>query len=348
MSDFEKFLALYVLLKLKIVKGKGLIFVRSINRCFRLKLFLERLSINAALLNSELPQNSRSHILKEFNKGVFDYLIATDENFVDEVKKEQEEEEKEEEQEDVEENEEEKDEKKKKGKKGDKEYGVSRGVDFKGVANVINFDFPDTPKNYVHRAGRTARGGKSGNVLSFVRSNDLPLLEQVQSLLKEEGRSIDPFDFNLDIMEGFRYRCTDVFNSVGKPAVQQARIKELKSEILNSKKLRAHFEDNPVDVEMLKHDRSLSSSSKFTHLKHIPLYLQPDVRTAAVLRSAMNKNQSENFRHTKGKRSLAKAMHDPLKSFNFEKPKKVKLNEKEYDELGRKKKYRKKKKRSRF
>ncbi len=39
----------------------------------------------------------------------------------------------------------------------DKEYGVTRGVDFKSVQIVINFDFPRTAKNYVHRIGRTAR-----------------------------------------------------------------------------------------------------------------------------------------------------------------------------------------------
>jgi hypothetical protein len=44
---------------------------------FRAKLFLESFGIRAALLNAELPLNSRSHILASFNKGMFDYLIAT-------------------------------------------------------------------------------------------------------------------------------------------------------------------------------------------------------------------------------------------------------------------------------
>jgi ATP-dependent RNA helicase DDX56/DBP9 len=39
----------------------------------------------------------------------------------------------------------------------DPEYGVTRGVDFKSVQIVINFDFPRTAQNYVHRIGRTAR-----------------------------------------------------------------------------------------------------------------------------------------------------------------------------------------------
>jgi len=50
-----------------------------------LKLFLERFSINTAILNSELPHNSRAHILKQFDKSIFDFLIATDESLEKEI-----------------------------------------------------------------------------------------------------------------------------------------------------------------------------------------------------------------------------------------------------------------------
>lgn len=55
-----------------------LIFVNSVDEAFRLRLFLESFGIRPALLNAELPLNSRSHILATFNRGLFDYLIATD------------------------------------------------------------------------------------------------------------------------------------------------------------------------------------------------------------------------------------------------------------------------------
>ena len=61
------------------MKGKTIIFVNDVDRCYRLKLFLEQFSIKSCVLNSELPLNSRLHIVQEFNKGVYDYIIATDE-----------------------------------------------------------------------------------------------------------------------------------------------------------------------------------------------------------------------------------------------------------------------------
>jgi ATP-dependent RNA helicase DDX56/DBP9 len=74
----DKFLIFYVLLKLRLLLGKSLVFVNTIERCFQLKLFLERLSIRSAVLNSDLPQNSRYHIVHDFNCGIFEILIATD------------------------------------------------------------------------------------------------------------------------------------------------------------------------------------------------------------------------------------------------------------------------------
>jgi ATP-dependent RNA helicase DDX56/DBP9 len=50
------------------LQGKGLIFVNDVNKCYKLKLFLQQFFISAAVLNSEVPLNSRTHMLEEFNR----------------------------------------------------------------------------------------------------------------------------------------------------------------------------------------------------------------------------------------------------------------------------------------
>jgi ATP-dependent RNA helicase DDX56/DBP9 len=58
-TEADKFLLTYVILKLKLIQGKCIIFVNDVDRCYRVKLFLEQFSIKSCVLNSELPLNSR-------------------------------------------------------------------------------------------------------------------------------------------------------------------------------------------------------------------------------------------------------------------------------------------------
>src|SRR3982074_2098613 len=79
-AEDEKFLLVYVIFKLKLIKGKCIIFVGDIDRCYRLKLYLEQFGTKSCILNSELPVNSRIHVVEEFNKNVYDIIIASDEH----------------------------------------------------------------------------------------------------------------------------------------------------------------------------------------------------------------------------------------------------------------------------
>lgn len=119
---------IYVIFKLQLVKGKCIIFVADIDRCYRLKLYFEQFGIRSCILNSELPVNSRIHVVEEFNRNVYDIIIASDEKEVlgNEEKAEEEQEEEENEGESKEES---RPKKKRKAAKGDVEYGVSRGMD---------------------------------------------------------------------------------------------------------------------------------------------------------------------------------------------------------------------------
>lgn len=58
-TEEDKFLLIYVILKLGLLKGKCIVFVNDVERCYRVKLFLEQFGIRSCVLNARLPLNSR-------------------------------------------------------------------------------------------------------------------------------------------------------------------------------------------------------------------------------------------------------------------------------------------------
>ncbi|SCV70094.1 BQ2448_1488 [Microbotryum intermedium] len=60
---------------------------------------------------------------------------------------------------------------------------AARGIDVPGVENVINYDFPNGTRAFVHRVGRTARAGRKGWAYTFVSSTELPRLLDLELFL---------------------------------------------------------------------------------------------------------------------------------------------------------------------
>lgn len=140
------------------------------------------------------------------------------------------------------------------------------------------------------------------------------------------GRKMVEFNVDMTKVEGFRYRVEDAFRAVTKVAIKEARLKELKKEILASEKLKSHFEDNPHDLEALRHDRFLFTAKVQTHLKHVPIYLMPSRKRKVAATGADESNAADvgqiNFKTVKKKKRPApkatngkKGKNDPLKSF---------------------------------
>lgn len=286
---------------------------------FRLKLFLEKFGIKSAILNGELPQNSRLHILEQFNAGLFDYLIATDDN--SQTKKQKEEAK-------GEANKENKKNNKRSKPKLDAEFGVVRGIDFKKVHTVINFDMPQSVTGYIHRIGRTGRAYSSGSSVSLISPDEMEGFEDIKSFLaSDKNKDIDiitPFPLLTEnAVESLRYRAEDVAKSVTKIAVRESRAQDLRNEIINSEKLKAHFEANPRDLDLLRHDKPLSKTAPAPHLKDIPEYLvdaktQEASKMVKLARAAMGNTRRSGGgggRNNKNKKRSRKGS-DPLKTFN--------------------------------
>jgi len=309
--------------KLGVFKGNGLFFVNDVDAAYKLKLFWEQFHISSAVLNSDLPLASRLSIIEQFNAGVFDYLIATDESTADAPASQQKK----------------KSSSKKKSK--DSEFGVSRGLDFHHVAFVVNVDFPLTVQSYIHRIGRTARANQRGTALTLLEKDNieqlellsliqatqpaLPLPKGDDALAPEVAAASNhasnnalpqpsPLNFDLKDIEGFRYRVEDVRRAVTKSLLRETKLGELKAEILNSDRLQSYFMDHKDDLKYLQHNRKVTHASKVqNHLKHVPEYILPRGMEAVEIKKRKRKNvkksNTTNARHKKKK-------EDPLQSYD--------------------------------
>lgn len=69
---------------------------------------------------------------------------------------------------------------------------ASRGIDVKDVKLVINYDFPTNVEDYVHRIGRTGRGGAKGSAITFFTMDNAKQAKDLVNILREANQEVDP------------------------------------------------------------------------------------------------------------------------------------------------------------
>lgn len=67
---------------------------------------------------------------------------------------------------------------------------IARGIDFKNIKTVINFDCPEDYVNYIHRVGRTGRAGTEGSSITYISDDDRYKLRKLKKILNE-SKEID-------------------------------------------------------------------------------------------------------------------------------------------------------------
>jgi len=313
-EDFEKFLVALSFLKLRIIRGKSLIFVCGTNRSYKLKLFLKQFGVGAVILSSELDAKSRQNAVLQFNKGKYDVLIANDQADIDEEIIEGDNEKSK------------KDKNKSKRAKDDlNEFGLSRGIDFQNVSNVINFDFPTFDNQYVHRAGRTARAGAKGRVINFTIGQEER--EMLGDIAEKHQFKVEPFKFKMEEVDGLKMRAKEAFELCNKKAVRDCRAAELKQAILNSQKLQEeYFTSHENDLLALRHDAKFKKISQ-QNLASLPDYLIPKQIKKGMkmgIESGNGKRKRNFWKKTKSEAIQAKKLkkkEDPLNKIKIEKKK---------------------------
>ncbi|WP_258549227.1 DEAD/DEAH box helicase [Thalassospira profundimaris] len=71
---------------------------------------------------------------------------------------------------------------------------AARGIDVDGVTHVVNFELPNVPESYVHRIGRTARGGAAGQAIAFCADDERGLLRDIERTTRQSIPVIDRRD----------------------------------------------------------------------------------------------------------------------------------------------------------
>ena len=75
---------------------------------------------------------------------------------------------------------------------------MARGLDFKGIRLVINYDMPTSMINYIHRVGRTGRAGRKGQAITLFTNSDKQILRTLGNLLQASGCQVPSWILKLE------------------------------------------------------------------------------------------------------------------------------------------------------
>ncbi len=74
---------------------------------------------------------------------------------------------------------------------------AARGLDIKELPQVVNYELPNVPEDYVHRIGRTGRAGAAGEAISLVSSDEAGLLRDIERVLRRSVPIVPTPEFKI-------------------------------------------------------------------------------------------------------------------------------------------------------
>jgi ATP-dependent RNA helicase RhlE len=99
---------------------------------------------------------------------------------------------------------------------------ASRGLDIKELPQVVNYELPNVPEDYVHRIGRTARAGSTGAAVSLVAPDEASLLRNIERTMNQRVPFAPVPEFEvIDIRTGAPQGTRDTFDERPRPAHRQ-------------------------------------------------------------------------------------------------------------------------------
>lgn len=164
-----------------------------------------------------------------------------------------------------------------------------------------------------------------GLALSLVSQKEIPHFEVVRAELETEyGEDVfHSYRFKSEQVDGFRYRVSDALRAITRVSIREARLKEIKSEMFNSKKLKTYFSDNRKELQLLRHDSALHIVKVKEHFKHVPDYLIPN---SLKKNSTSNAEQAATATSATATKRKSDAMHMSVKRMKRNNPLSNSLN----------------------
>jgi len=111
---------------------------------------------------------------------------------------------------------------------------VARGVDFRAVNMVINYDLPESGITYVHRIGRTGRAGRKGKAITLFTEADFDNLRTIANVMKQSGCKVE--DWMLQLKKGKKGASTYRGKIDTTPGYDKKKMHKKKQMIEHSKK----------------------------------------------------------------------------------------------------------------
>ncbi|KAL7853631.1 hypothetical protein AOLI_G00204750 [Acnodon oligacanthus] len=121
---------------------------------------------------------------------------------------------------------------------------MARGIDFKGVNLVVNYDFPTSAVEYIHRIGRTGRAGHKGKAITFFTEADKPLLRSIATVIKQAGCPVP------DYMIGFKKIKSKVKRQLEKKPPRRSTIRTMPHFLMKKKPGKRKRKERKVEAHL--------------------------------------------------------------------------------------------------
>ncbi len=138
---------------------------------------------------------------------------------------------------------------------------LARGIDITDVTYVVNFDVPEDPVDYIHRIGRTGRGGDVGWSLTIVTEQDIDEFHDIEALM---GKTVELYDAgNLDLGENPVYIDPDRVPAAKVPSKKaKKKRRSAKRKVAQAKPNQRKSENYDAEVEAVRKELEAQERKK--------------------------------------------------------------------------------------